>query len=79
MYVIVVALDSAAYTAHRCFGVPTPPVLSYYSNLVLRPCGAQWHLILVVARTEFVVWAILRFLLATRDGALSMFDMGSNM
>lgn len=48
MYVGVVAFEWAAYKAHCCHGVPRPPALLHYSNLVPRSCSAQRHLIRVV-------------------------------
>lgn len=61
------SFDWSSYFSQRLLGVPTPPVTDYYINMVLRPHGAQRHLIQVMARTEFAVRKVMRFLLAAED------------
>lgn len=79
LYFDVISLECAAYTANCCLAAPTPPVFSYYSNLVLRPYGAHLHLIQMVAHTEFAVCAVVRFLLATGDGVLSLVGINCSL
>lgn len=79
IYLVFVALDCAMFTAHLCLGVCTLPFPLYYTTSVFSPGGAERHLIYVLALKELAARAVMRFLLATQDGALSILGMSSNM
>lgn len=68
LYVVVESFEWSSYSCHRLLGVPTPLVMVYCSNLVLRPHGAQRHFNCVIAFTELAVCTIMCFLLPTKDG-----------
>lgn len=55
----------------RLLGVPTLPVLTGYSDLVLPPNGAQRHLPRLLVLTALGVCSFMGFILGFKDGELS--------
>lgn len=73
----VVSFDCSEFTSHHLLAVPMPPVLAYYSNMVLPPGDALHHLISVIALTEFAACTAMHSLLTTRDGVLLTHRLGT--
>lgn len=61
LYVGIEPFAWSPYWSHRLLGVPTPPVLVYYNNVVFRPHGDQRHLIRVTVLTAFTVRTVMHF------------------
>lgn len=72
LYVGVGSFEWSSSSSHCLLGVLTPPLPAFYSNLALRQCNAQPHLIRVIALTEFAVRTGMPFLLASQNGVLSI-------
>lgn len=73
LYVGIESFGWTSSSSHWLFAVPTPPVLTYYSILVIRPQGAKRRLIRVFALTELAVRRVTRFFLDAQDGTLSTY------
>lgn len=71
-YVSAMSSEWDGLQTTRMLLVPTPPFISYYSNMVLT--GSNRSLAFAIARTEFAVSVVMQFLTAASAGVTHTFS-----